>query len=132
MQNYNGFNYGNFNNPYQQFNHPQTSINQGVQSFKMIPVSSKNEVNSFITDFNGTPVYFHNQATNEIYIKQFDIKTGLAKIQEFKHAESDLSHVENENNINSYQENFNAINERLDAIEQLLKPPAKIEKESKK
>lgn len=126
MQNYNGFNYGNFNNPYApQYQH----IQNNPQNYKLIPVSSKNEVNSFITDFNGTPVYFHDQATNTIYIKQFDMKTGLAKIQEFKHAQSDLNCVEQENNINPYQENFNAINERLDGIEKLLKP---VDKEGKK
>lgn len=126
MQNYQGFNYGF--NPYQQQQFHQTQ-QQNSQSFKLIPVSSKNEVNSFITDFNGTPAYFHNQATNEIYIKQFDIKTGLAKIQEFKHVESDLSHDEEQNNINPYEKDFKAINERLDVIEQLLKPA---EKEGKK
>ena len=126
MQNY-PYNMQGYN-PYQmqQFQHPQQ---QTPQSFKLIPVSSKNEVNSFITDFNGTPVYFHNQATNEIYIKQFDIKTGLAKIQEFKHSESDLSHVENENNINPYEKDFKALNERFDTLFEILKPE---EKEGKK
>ena len=125
MQNY-PYNLQNFN-PYQpqQFQHPQ----QTAQGYKVIPVSNRNEVNSFITDFNGTPVYFHNQATNEIYVKQFDIKTGLAKIQEFRHAESDLSHVESESNINPYENDFKSINERLDGLYELLKPE---EKEVKK
>lgn len=128
MQNYNGYNMQGYN-PYLPHQNYQQVQQNTPQSFKLIPVSSKNEVNSFITDFNGTPVYFHNQATNEIYIKQFDIKTGLAKIQEFKHVESDLSHVEKENNINPYEKDFNAINERLDGLFDLLKPT---EKEGKK
>ena len=128
MQNYSG--YGGYNPylpqyQYQQQHQPQTN----QQGYKLIPVSNRNEVNSFITDFNGTPVYFHNQATNEIYVKQFDIKTGLAKIQEFHHAESDLNHVEKENSINPYEENFKSINERLDGLYELLKPH---EKEVKK
>ena len=121
MHNYNGFNYGNYNNPYAPHpNIPQTQ--QTSANFKLIPVSNKNEVNSFITDFNGTPVYFHNQATNEIYIKQFDMKTGLAKIQEFKHVENDLSMGESENNINTYEKDFKAINDRLDGLYELLRP----------
>lgn len=125
MQNY-GFN--NYNPYLPQYQH-QTPQQQTQQGFKLIPVSNRNEVNSFITDFNGTPVYFHNQATNEIYVKQFDIKTGLAKIQEFKHAETDLSHAESESNINSYEKDFKAINDRLDGLYELLKPS---EREGKK
>ena len=130
MQNY-PYNMQGFN-PYQAQQFQHQPIQQTPQSFKLIPVSSKNEVNSFITDFNGTPVYFHNQATNEIYIKQFDIKTGLAKIQEFKHAESDLSHVENESNANIYEKDFKALNERIDGLFDLYSSLKPVEKEGKK
>ena len=119
MQNYNPYNLQNYS-PYQpqQLQHQQPQ----QQGYKVIPVSNRNEVNSFITDFNGTPVYFHNQSTNEIYVKQFDIKTGLAKVQNFKHVEGDLSMVESESNVNPYEKDFKHINERLDGLYELLKP----------
>jgi len=91
--------------------------------FKVVPVANEFEMNNITVDFNGTPTYFHNQNSNEIYVKQFDIKTGLTTTQKFIHsdgANGDLTQVKPEESINLYEEKFNAINERLDGLYELL------------
>ena len=130
MQNYGSYNpyLQNFQAQMQQQHQVQQPQQQG---YKVIPISNKNETNSVITDFNGTPIYFHNLSSNEIYIKQFDIKTGLATLQEFKRVEQlpDDKQV----NVNPYADDFKSINKKLDSIEKLLTPieekPKKVNKE---
>ena len=102
-------------------------INQTI-GYKVIPVSSLNEVNAITVDFNGTPTYFHNQANNEIYVKRFDIQTGLTTTQKFiktDKPESDLSEAKPETGINSYDEKLDAINERIDGLKELLEKKVK-------
>lgn len=51
--------------------------------FKIIPVTNKNEADAFIPDVSGSPLFFFNRGTNEIYMKQLDLQTGLAVFKEF-------------------------------------------------
>ena len=125
-------NYGSYNPYLQNFQAQMQQQHQQIQQpqqqgYKVIPISNKNETNSVITDFNGTPIYFHNLSSNEIYIKQFDIKTGLATLQEFKRVEQ-LSE-DKQVNINPYADDFKSINKKLDSIEKLLTP---VEEKTKK
>lgn len=87
------------------------------QFYRVIPISSIDEANKMPVDFNGTPTYFHNQATNEIYIKQFDVKTGLSNLQVFSRA---LKGDKTEKNINPYEEDFNAIKQKLDTLTEMF------------
>ena len=122
MQNYAGFN--GYNNQFMpQYQHSQAQI-QNNQGYRIIPISNKSETNSVIADFNGNPIYFHNQANNEIYIKQFDIKTGLAKLQEYKKVEID-NPIDNKEQANPYQDEFRLINERLEELKEMIKPQEK-------
>ena len=92
--------------------------------YKALPVTSEAEMNTYTVDFNGMPTYFHNQATNEIYVKQFDIRTGLTTTQKyikFEHDSKPVSESKEEINKNIYEEDFNALNERLDGLERLIK-----------
>ena len=92
--------------------------------YKALPVTSEAEMNTYTVDFNGMPTYFHNQATNEIYVKQFDIRTGLTTTQKFIKFEPD-SKPNNESkdadNINLYKEELNAIYSKLDGLEERFK-----------
>ena len=51
--------------------------------FKTIPVTNKNEADAFIPDVSGSPLFFFNRGTNEIYMKQLNLQTGLAVFKEF-------------------------------------------------
>ena len=108
-----------FNNPYYA---PQTHypIQNQPQNYRIIPITNKNEINSFVADFNGTPLYFHNQSNNEIYVKQFDIKTGITTLQEFKRTDIPVDEVK-EPDKNIYEKDFKNLNNRLDELYKLLK-----------
>jgi hypothetical protein len=96
---------------------------QQNRGFKVIPVANEFEMNNITVDFNGMPTYFHNQNSNEIYIKQFDIKTGATTIQKFiksDNAGHELTGVNPETGVNIYEEKLNAINERLDGLYELI------------
>ena len=91
--------------------------------YRAIPVSSEAEINSVTVDFNGMPTYFHNQVTNEIFVKQFDMKTGITTLHKYIKFEGDSkpnNESKNESNINLYKKDFNALNERIDGLKQMI------------
>jgi len=101
----------------------QNFMYQRPVGYKVVPVANEFEMNNITVDFNGTPTYFHNQNLNEIYVKQFDIKTGLTTTQKFiksDNAGHEISGVNTESNINLYEEKFNAINDRLDGLKESI------------
>ena len=92
-----------------------------MTGYKVLPVSSEIEMNNITVDFNGTPTYFHNQNLNEIYVKQFDIKTGLTTTQKFiksDNAGHEITGVKSDFDIKTYQEELNALKDRLTALEE--------------
>ena len=100
-----------------------------LSGYKVLPISSELELNNITVDFNGTPTYFHNQNANEIYVKQFDIKTGLTLTQKFiksDNAGHEITGVKSDFDINTYEEKLNALNDRINGLEE------KIEKGGKK
>ena len=91
--------------------------------YKVVPVMSENETNNITVDFNGTPTYFHNQSNNEIYIKQFDFRSGLTTVQRFVKSEHDSKPTDDsktDESINIPKKDFEALNERLNSFEQML------------
>lgn len=108
----------------QNFTPYQPQFRPQMQSiYKALPVTSEAEMNTYTVDFNGMPTYFHNQATNEIYVKQFDIRTGLTTTQKFIKFEGDskpISESKIENNKDIYKEDFEAINGRLNGLQKMI------------
>lgn len=99
--------------------------------YRALPVMSEAEMNTYTVDFNGMPTYFHNQATNEIYVKQFDIRTGLTTTQKFIKAEGNSKpNLESkpEKDISTYKNELNAIYGKLDGLEEII---SKLKIESK-
>lgn len=91
--------------------------------YRAFPVSSEAEANSITVDFNGMPTYFHNQVTNEIYIKQFDIKTGITSMQKYIKAESDNKPVNESKDIEDksiLEDKINGLNERIDGLKSMI------------
>ena len=113
------------NYPQQFANYRPYNLPYGNQQiyYKTLPVMSKNEINNITVDFNGSPTYFHNQATNEIYIKQFDIRTGITSTQRFVKAEHDSKPAETikqDEGINTLKNDLTALNDRLSGLENML------------
>ena len=109
------------NYPYQ--NYKQNYIQPFNQGCKVIPIANENELNNITVDYTGLPSYFHNQQTNEIFIKQFDMRTGITNIQKFikaDNAQCDLSKVKDNEGINECKKEINALNERINDLKQLI------------
>ena len=92
--------------------------------YKALPIANEAEMNNYTVDFNGMPTYFHNQATNEIFVRQFDFRTGLTTTQKFvKYELTDKPENENkeENNKDVYKEELDAIYGKLNGLEETIK-----------
>jgi len=91
--------------------------------YRALPVMSEAEMNTYTVDFNGMPTYFHNQATNEIYVKQFDIRTGLTTTQKFIKSEGNSKpnfESKPEKDISTYKDELNAIYGKLDGLQESI------------
>lgn len=75
-------NYG-FYNP--MFNAQQrVNYMEQPQGLVTIPVTDIAEANAYRVDLNGTPTFFYNQSTKEIYLKRTNTQTGTADFEIFK------------------------------------------------
>lgn len=57
---------------------------QQVGVYAVRPVASKAEVDTFQISFDGTPYFFYNTASGDLYVKAFDAKTGTAPVSTYK------------------------------------------------
>ena len=107
------YNFGNYNQ-YQQ---------NRQMFYKAIPIANESDMNNITVDFNGTPTYFHNQMTNEIYVRQFDIRTGLTTTQKFVRFEPSNKPIEEskqENSKDVFKEELDAIYGKINGLEEKL------------
>jgi hypothetical protein len=93
--------------------------NQPV-GFKVVPVTNIEEANASQVDLNGNPVFFFNKGKNEIYLKQFNLQTGLADFYTFSRVE-----LATEAPQIATKEDFKVINEKLDGLYSILEKPKK-------
>jgi hypothetical protein len=103
---------------------PQQYGNYRPMFYKALPIANEAEMNNYTVDFNGMPTYFHNQATNEIFVRQFDFRTGLTTTQKFVKSEpSNKPNLESkkENNRDLYKEELNAIYGKIDGLQEAIK-----------
>ena len=105
-------------NPYQQPMYRQFS-------HKLFPISNDSEMASMAVDYSGNPTYFHNQATDEIYIKYFELKTGLTPIIKYVREDKLVQpKQEQAQPATNYDEKFNQLNAKFDTVLALLSKPA--------
>lgn len=101
---------GNSFNQQQRFQQPQQ------QTFSIIPVTSEQEATAFRVDMFGTPTFFFNSATNEVYLKRINTQTGMADFIKFAKLEQATSEENNKIGINTYLDKLNAIESKLDSL----------------
>ena len=113
MMNYNyGYAFNPMINAQQRLNQMESQfVQQQTQTFNIIPVTSVEEANAYRVDLYGTPTFFYNAGSNEVYLKRTN-QTGLADFIVFKRVEVEVE-VEKE-------DNFKIINEKLDNLQNLL------------
>ena len=121
------------NNRLMQYDNPQYSHNTQSQSFNTIPVSNIDEANAYRVDMFGTPTFFYNGGTGEVYLKKTN-QQGLSDFIIFKQVASPNSSDNGSSNTNSYEDVFKAINDKLDILLAKEKPEdySLIEKKKKK
>lgn len=110
----------NFMSQQPQFNNPYMPQLQQIQQqrqpnfLKMIAVTNREEANATPVEFNGVPMFFFNQNSNEIYLKQFDIATG-GKLETYRKIDTV---AEPEKVVE--QPNYKELNTKIDEIHALL------------
>ena len=107
------------------YNNPVPTVQQPQVQFKTIPVTNRNEADAFIPDVNGSPLFFFNRGSNEIYLKQLDLQTGLAIFKEY---------VEKQPAVNPTSTiTVETLNEKIDALKDIINQltPTKKEKVTK-
>ena len=99
MMNYNyGYAFNPMINAQQRLNQLESQfVQQQTQSFNIIPVTSVEEANAYRVDLYGTPTFFYNAGSNEVYLKRTN-QTGLADFIVFKRVEVEVE-VEKEDNF---------------------------------
>ena len=114
MMNYNyGYGFNPMINAQQRLNQLESQfVQQQTQSFSTIPVTSIEEANAYRVDLYGTPTFFYNAGSNEVYLKRTN-QNGLADFVVFKRAETEVE-------VSKEEDNFKIINEKLDNLQNLL------------
>lgn len=102
----------------QQYLQPQMQPQMQMQQpyFKMIAVTNEQEANATPVDImNGTPTFFYNKSSNEIYMKQ-SLPNGTANFVKFGLLRQADLKENTSNNINLYDDKLNVINDKLDTL----------------
>lgn len=116
MQNF-GPQYNNmYRMPYSMPNYYTQPVTPQPQvQYKMTQVTSRNEADATIPDVSGAPTFFFNRGTNEVYLKQMDLQTGMAMFKEYIEKPVEQTPVETKPVVD-----ITTLNEKLDAIKALL------------
>jgi hypothetical protein len=93
--------------------------------YRAVPIASEMEMGNITVEYNGMPTYFHNQSNDEIFVKYFDIKTGLTPITKYVRADKAVEEKKEDEGVNVYDEKINAINERIDGLCEMLEKGGK-------
>lgn len=83
---------------------------------RVVLVNNIDEANRIPADINGNPQFFYNKNTNEIYVKQFFMSTGITTFDKYAKAGDDLSGEKDEKGVKLYEEDFKALNDRIDGL----------------
>ena len=101
----------NFQNPYY------------TQQLRVLVINTAEEASRIPADINGSPLFFYNKNTNEIYVKQFYIGTGITTFDKYIKFEGDSkpnNEEKKENDINISEEKYNALNDRINGLYEIL------------
>ena len=95
-----------------------TPTPQPQMQYRIVPVTSRNEAEAITPDINGAPTFFFNRGSNEVYLKQMDMQTGLSIFKEF--IEKPIAEAEAKPLIS-----IDTLNAKLDEIKSLMEQSGK-------
>lgn len=102
----------------QQYVQPNQQYQMSMQQpyFKMIAVTNEQEANATPVDImNGTPTFFYNKSSNEVYMKQ-SMPNGTANFVKFGLLKQADLKENTSKSIEIYDDKLNAINGKLDTL----------------
>ncbi len=89
---------------------------QNLTGFRIIPVAKIEETASIFPDLQGNPLFFFDQARNEIYVKQRKIETGEVETLKYTLSVMPLEKPQEPN----YMEHINALRSDIEEIKDVL------------
>lgn len=89
---------------------------QNITGFRIIPVAKIEETASIYPDLQGNPLFFFDQARNEIYVKQRKVQTG--EIEVLRYALS-VEPMQKAQEID-YMEHINALRSDIERINEAI------------
>lgn len=89
---------------------------QNFTGYRIIPVAKIEETASIFPDLQGNPLFFFDQARNEIYVKQRKVQTG--EVETLKYTLSIMPMVNEE--VPDYMEHINALRSDIEEIKDIL------------
>lgn len=103
---------------------PQQAQQAGVYAVR--PVASKAEVETAQISFDGTPHFFYNTASGDLYVKAFNATNGTAPIATYKReAEAPAPEYATMDSVMEMRQTINRLAEEIDR----LKKPGKAVKQ---
>ena len=98
----------------------QSPYQQYRVSYRLTPIASDAELNGMPVEYNGNPTYFHNQSTDETYVRYFDIKTGITPTIRYSRTDKQPAQAVKQETP-KYEEQFKLMAEQLAFITEELK-----------
>lgn len=84
---------------------------QALYGYRVYFVGSIEEAQNSMPDMQGNPVFFFNQNSQEVYVKQFNLQTGKADFIKFIRS-----------NIEPRKDEIKELNEKVEELYKLVKP----------
>ena len=89
---------------------------QNLTGYRIIPVAKIEETASIFPDLQGNPIFFFDQARNEIYVKQRKVQTGEVEILKYTLSVEPIQKQEQPD----YMEHINALRGDIEEIKNIL------------
>ena len=89
---------------------------QNLTGYRIIPVAKIEETASIFPDLQGNPLFFFDQARNEIYVKQRKVQTGEVETLKYTLSVEPIQKPQQPD----YMEHINALKSDIEEIKDVL------------
>ena len=115
-----------FNNNSQ---YPYYNNIQAFTGFRITPVARIEEASQLYPDLQGNPLFFFDQARNEIYVKQRKVQTGEVELLRYTMSSEPLKTINTQASSTNYDEQLGLLKREIERLNEVL--AVKVKKEVK-
>lgn len=115
-----------FNNNSQ---YPYYNNIQSFTGFRITPVARIEEASQLYPDLQGNPLFFFDQARNEIYVKQRKVQTGEVELLRYTMSSEPLKTINTQTSSTNLEKEIDLIKRQLARLDEAL--GVKVKKEVK-